>query len=97
LVEDTWHLFFDDANPAVPNLDADPVALAAAAQQDLAVISVPDRIGQQVANYFFEHAPITVNHKLRKYHTTSQTLFFNEIEKIGCNRMENFSNCKVRL
>src|SRR5271168_2162505 len=63
LLEDRLKLLFGDADPGVPDLDAQHVAAAPAAKQDLALTGVFHRVRQQIADHLLEQTRVAAHAK----------------------------------
>src|SRR2546421_4174933 len=61
LLKNRLKLLFGNADPGIPDLDAQFVAAPPAAEQDLAPIGVFDRVGEQVADHLLEQARIAAH------------------------------------
>ncbi len=61
LLENRLKLFLGNADPGIPDLDAQLVAAPPAAEQDLAFIGVFHRVRQQVADHLLEQARIAAH------------------------------------
>ena len=61
LLENRLKLFFGNADPGIPDLDAQLVAAPPAAEQDLALIGVFHCVREQVADHLLEQAWIAAH------------------------------------
>src|SRR5271170_1366762 len=61
LLEDRLKLLFGDADPGVPDLDAQHIATPPAAEQDLALTGVFHRIREQIADHLLEQAGVAAH------------------------------------
>src|ERR1700739_4586028 len=61
LLENRLKLLFGDADPGVPDFDAQLVSAPPAAEQDLALIGVFHCVGEQVADHLLEKAGIAAH------------------------------------
>ena len=73
-LEDRLELQFRDAGAGVPDLDAELVAAASAAEQDLAVGRVLHRVRQQIADDLLEKTRIAAYGEPARHHAPVETV-----------------------
>src|SRR3546814_7398114 len=72
LLEDPPALLLRDADPGIPDLDAQLAVAAPAPEQDAPFRRIADRVGQQVAENALEQMRIAVDHLAGRHHAQGE-------------------------
>ncbi|HWW52044.1 MAG TPA: hypothetical protein VN044_09960, partial [Verrucomicrobiae bacterium] len=95
LFEDRLNLLFGDADTGVPHLDAQFVAPAPAAEQDLASLSILDGIRKQITDHLLEQSAIARDSQTAGNHSPVEAARFRVIGKIGLQLLEHIVHSKI--
>ncbi len=87
-LEDRLKFVVGDADAGVPDLDAQHVAVPAAAQQHLALLGVFQRVGQQVADHLLEQARIAADRQAAGHHAQGKPLRLRVIGELVAQPVE---------
>src|SRR5580704_10722478 len=88
-------LVFGDTDATVPDLNANIVAGSPASKQNSSLVSVSDRIRQQVADHFREHAPVAADDELGTDDAQSEPSFVHRRDEVSSERLKDFVQRKL--
>src|SRR5262245_21767755 len=93
--EDVGNLLVRDSDAGVPDFDPKPVSRAPATEQDLALVRVAHRIGEQVAKHFLEQASIALHDEAGANNVPTEVLALYLFGKFDFKRRQYLVDRKV--
>src|SRR3546814_12291777 len=96
LLEDPPALLLRDADPGIPDLDAQLAVAAPAPEQDAPFRRIADRVGQQVAENALEQMRIAVDHLAGRHHAQGEAALARLRPVDAGHTVQQLLNRKVR-
>ena len=94
-LEDRLKLQFRDAGAGIPDLDAEHVTAASAAEEEPAVGRVLDRVRQEIADDLLEKTRIAAYGEPAGHHTPAEAVRFRVIRELGSHFLEQAVDRKI--
>ena len=89
LLEDRLKLLFGDADPGVPDLDAQHVAAPPAAEQDLALTGVFHRVREQIADHLLEQTRVAAHAEAARNNAPAEAMRGRVKGELGAQLLEH--------